>query len=64
MAHLRVARIMEQTCGDRTQVRFCYAKILDLFPQGAMCLEAGGRLRRLPACARLLPIDKRGRLPV
>lgn len=31
-AHLRAARIMEQTYGDRTQVRFCYAKMLDLFP--------------------------------
>lgn len=49
MAYLRVARIMEQTYGDRIQARFCYAKMLELFPQGAMCLEAEGGLRRLPA---------------
>ncbi len=49
MAYLRVARIMEQTYGDRAQARFCYAKMLELFPKGAMCLEAEGGLRRLPA---------------
>lgn len=49
MAYLRVGRIMEQTYGDRVQARFCYAKMLELFPQGAMRLEAEGGLRRLPA---------------
>ncbi len=49
MAYLRVARIMEQTYGDRAQARFCYAKMLELFPRGPMCLEAEGGLRRLPA---------------
>ncbi len=49
MAYLRVARMMEQTYGDRSQARFCYAKMLELFPKGAMCLEAEGGLRRLPA---------------
>ncbi len=48
MAYLRVARMMEHNYGDRTQARFCYAKMLELFPRGAMCLEAEGGLRRLP----------------
>lgn len=48
MAYLRVARMMEHNFGDRTQARFCYAKMVELFPQGAMCLEAEGGLRRLP----------------
>lgn len=48
MAYLRVARIMEQTYGDRVQARLCYAKMLELFPKGAMFLEAEGGLRRLP----------------
>ena len=56
MAYLRVARIMEQTYGDRVQARFCYAQMLELFPQGAMCLEAEGGLRRLPA-PRPLPTN-------
>ena len=51
MAYLRVARIMELTYGDRVQARMCYAKMLELFPKGAMCLEAEGGLRRLPAPA-------------
>ena len=48
MAYLRVAQMMEHKYGDRTQARFCYAKMLELFPRGAMCLEAEGGLRRLP----------------
>ena len=40
--------MMEQTYGDRTQARFCYAKMLELFPRGALFLEAEGALRRLP----------------
>jgi len=49
MAYLRVARMMEHNYADRAQARFCYAKMLELFPRGAMCLEAEGGLRRLPA---------------
>ena len=49
MAYLRVARMMEHNYADRAQARFCYAKMLELFPRGAMYLEAEGGLRRLPA---------------
>ncbi len=56
MAYLRVARMMEHNYGDRAQARFCYAKMLELFPHGAMCLEAEGGLRRLPA-PRPAPVE-------
>lgn len=48
MAYLRVGRLMEQVYHDPNQARFCYAKMLELFPQGAMFLEAEAGLRRLP----------------
>ena len=47
-AYLRVGRLMEQVYRDPNQARFCYVKMLELFPQGAMCMEAEAGLRRLP----------------
>ena len=49
MAFLRVGRLMETVYGDPVQARFCYAQMLEQFPQGIMAAEAERGLRRLPA---------------
>jgi membrane associated rhomboid family serine protease len=47
IAYLRVARLMEQIFSDKNQAQFCYRKMTELFPQGAMIAEAQRGLQRL-----------------
>ena len=47
MAYLRVGRLMEKVYADPVQARFCYEKMLAVFPQGPMAAEAEGGLQRL-----------------